>query len=335
MNAGPSVTAIIPALNASRNIDAVVRAVRSQTGIPSAPAIVVVDDGSTDDTAAVARKAGAVVLTQPNRGPAAARNHGWREHGKGELVWFLDADCFPAPDALAILLAALDSPSIGAAGGSYTNARTESALARIVQAEIAMRHARMGPEVRFLGSYHLLVRREVLESTGGFDESYRAASGEDNDFSYRIRKLGHRLRFAPGSRVAHLHPVNVFVYWKEQCRHGEWRMKLYRDHPGEARGDDYSGPFDFLEPPLALVTAMAILAAPFAWSGEARVALAAPLLLATLLALAVPAAWRIGRREGAAAGLIYMGLRPVRAAARGVGMVRGIARYWFPGGRER
>ncbi len=335
MNTGPSVTAIIPAYNASPNIAAVIRAIRSQTGVPAAPAIVVVDDGSTDDTAAIARSAGAVVISQQNRGPAAARNHGWHAHGAGDLVWFVDADCFPAPGALAILLHALDDPDVGAAGGSYTNARPERALARIVQAEIAMRHARMGPEVRFLGSYHLLVRRAVLAATGGFDESYRAASGEDNDFSYRVRKKGHRLRFAPSSTVAHLHPANTFVYWREQCRHGEWRMKLYRDHPREMRGDDYSGPFDFLEPPLALVTAVAFVGATLALSRDARALIVPAVLLALLIAIGVPAAFRIGQREGLAAGLLYLALRPARAAARGIGMARGIMRYWLPGGRNR
>lgn len=333
MNTGPSITVIIPAFNASRRIGDVVRTVLAQDGLPGPPTVVVVDDGSSDDTAAVARDAGAAVISQVNQGPAAARNRGWRDSEEGDFIWFLDSDCYPEPGALALLVAGMDAPDIGAAGGSYANARKESALARIVHAEIAMRHARMSSDVRFLGSYHLLVRRRVLESTGGFDESYRAASGEDNDLSYRMRKEGHRLHFIAASRVAHLHPTNVFVYWKEQCRHGEWRMKLYQDHPNEMRGDDYSGPFDFLEPPLALIAATALTCALFMYARDPRALFIPGLLLTALFALALPAASRIAQAESVSAGALYLALRPVRAAARGIGMVRGILRFWLAGGR--
>ena len=325
----PAVTVVVPAFHAAGRIGAVVRAALGQRGLPGEVEVVVVDDGSADDTAGEAERAGARVVRQENRGPAAARNRGWRE-AAGDPVLFTDSDCLPAPDWAARLTALLREERAGAAGGSYDAANGESLLAACVQEEIALRHARMGKEVRFLGSFSLAVPRRVLEETGGFDESYRRASGEDNDLSYRIRKSGRRLLFDPEARVAHEHPERLGRYLKEQARHGYWRMKLYREHPERMRGDDYSGFADFLEPPAAI---LALAAIPFLFWTPAR----ALFLLsagAVLLAAAFPAA-AILRRTGEPRLAAFLPVRFLRSFARGIGMAAGVLRFWFrPAERE-
>ena len=87
---------------------------------------------------------------------------------------------------------------------------------------------------------------------GGFNQTYRQASGEDNDLSYKVLQAGHRIYFQRRALVAHDHPVRLGRYLKEQFRHGFWRVKMYRDHPGMAGGDGYTFWKDIAEIPLAL-----------------------------------------------------------------------------------
>lgn len=322
------VSVIIPAWNAEECIADVVHAARGQEGLDRPVEVIVVDDGSTDATAEIADRAGAKVIRQENNGPAAARNRGWRE-ASGDTVLFTDSDCFAAPDWASRLLRHLGEEGTGAAGGSYTAANGESLLASCIQEEIALRHSRMRGEVKFLGSFNLAVRRSVLEETGGFDRSFRRASGEDNDLSYRIRKLGHRLIFDPTATVAHRHPTSPARYLIEQARHGYWRMKLYREHPERIAGDDYSGLLDFIEPPLALLS---LLIAPFTAHPAGRFLFAGALLLLAATA-ALPAA-AIACRRGEVRLLFFFPVRFFRSYARGFGMASGIARFWFSGRLE-
>ncbi|MBN1826787.1 MAG: glycosyltransferase [Candidatus Eisenbacteria bacterium] len=324
----PVFSVVVPAYNAAERIGAVVRAAGGQRGLRGETEVIVVDDGSSDGTAVEAADAGARVIRQENSGPAAARNRGWRE-AAGDPIFFTDSDCYPAPDWAARLSALLREEGAGAAGGSYDAANGDSLLAACVQEEIALRHRRMGREVRFLGSYNLAVPRRVLEETGGFDESYRRASGEDNDLSYRIRETGRRLLFDPEARVAHEHPERLGRYLKEQARHGYWRMKLYREHPEKMSGDDYSGFADFIEPPSAL---LALASIPFLAWGPARLLFA--LSAGTLLLTAALPTAAILRRKGDPRLAAFLPVRFLRSFARGIGMSAGVARFWIGAGRR-
>jgi glycosyltransferase involved in cell wall biosynthesis len=99
------VTVVIPCFDQARYLPAAVTSVRAQTCGPVA--CVVVDDGSTDDTAAVASRLGATLLRQANAGVSAARNAGLAV-ARTDLVAFLDADDTLLPDAIAAELEAFD-----------------------------------------------------------------------------------------------------------------------------------------------------------------------------------------------------------------------------------
>ncbi len=105
MNRAASVTVVIPAHEAARYLPVTLDSIQQQTSAPAA--VIVVDDGSTDGTADVARRFGVTVVTQPQRGPGAARNRGI-ELVTTEYVAFLDADDWYAPDKLERALAVLE-----------------------------------------------------------------------------------------------------------------------------------------------------------------------------------------------------------------------------------
>src|SRR5437868_6703450 len=96
----PRCSVIVPTYRAERTIPALLAALARQT-VPAADfETIVVDDGLPDETAALAERAGARVLRQQNRGPAAARNAGSRA-AAADLLVFTDADCEPEEDFLA------------------------------------------------------------------------------------------------------------------------------------------------------------------------------------------------------------------------------------------
>jgi glycosyltransferase involved in cell wall biosynthesis len=313
----PTVTVVVPTYNAARTIAACVEACLAQN-YPGVE-VIVVDDGSTDDTAALVQRYPVRYLRQDNAGPASARNLGWRA-AVGEIICFTDSDCVPARDWISRLLEGYTADEIAGVGGTYTIANADSLLATCVHEEIVQRHLAMAKYVNYLGSFNVSYRRAVLEEVDGFDESYRIASGEDNDLSYRVIKRGYRLVFAGKAEVAHYHPSNLWRYLRQQFWHGYWRMKLYRQHPDMSGGDVYSGLLDYVQPPLCMGT-LALMPVTLIW--PVLWTLVGSLALLDLC-LQIPSALRVVRRTGKPKLWALALVTWLRGYARGLGMGIGI-----------
>src|SRR6476661_7120595 len=129
----PRVSVVIPAYRAARTLPAGLAALAAQTYPADHLEIIVVDDGSPDETAAVAEAAGARVLRQANRGPATARNRGALA-ATGDLVLFTDADCAPTPAWVERMAAPFADPAVMGVKGAYRT-RQRSIAARFAQYE--------------------------------------------------------------------------------------------------------------------------------------------------------------------------------------------------------
>ncbi len=324
MNA--NVAIVIPVYNGEATLDACLRACLAQTHADVQ--VVVVDDGSTDDTAAIATRYAVTYVRQDQSGPAAARNLGAKSV-TSDYIAFTDADCIPDPRWIEQLLLAFDEDVV-AAGGTYGNENAESWLSRMIHEEIQVRHAGFGRDVDFLGSLNVMYRRDAFEAAGGFDETFRTASGEDNDLAYRLQDAGGRLVFSPHAIVSHHHPTSLTHYLRTQARHGYWRMKLYQKHPNRAKGDRYAGLRDLAATGLPVLCAVHIAALATTWpidgvAGALGLALFAYVPAFALVHgdLALRMAVRT-RRAGMAAFLFVMILRDF---ARAIGLVRGLWRF--------
>ena len=309
---------VIPAYNAEKTIGRTIEACLDQD-FNGTLEVIVVDDGSTDTTGKIAQRYPVRYVYQENSGPASARNRGWKT-SKGGFVCFTDSDCIPQRGWVEKLLRNYHgNGKVGAVGGSYWIANPASLLATCIQEEITIRHLAMPREVRCLGSYNLSVKKSVLEETGGFDEGYRKASGEDNDLSYKILKYGYKVLFDREALVAHYHRERLGKYLSDQYTHGFWRARLYKEHPDMARGDDYTRWKDILEVPMSLLT-MSIT--PFIWTPGAGKLLASLLLLNYLLQLG-PAS-RISYRTGRPACMLFSVVTFLRGFARTLGFTKGL-----------
>ncbi len=312
------ISIVIPAYNAAQTLKPCLDACLRQR-VP-AREIIVVDDGSSDATAAIAESLpGIRCIRQENRGPAAARNRGARD-AVGEILVFTDADCVPHEDWLEQLVSAFAEGVVGV-GGTYGMANPGTLLARLVHEEILCRHGCFELEVDFLGSFNVAYRKEAFDAVGGFDESFRMASAEDNDLAYRLQDAGGRLHFVPEAVVDHFHPDRLLPYLRTQMGHGYWRVKLYRKHPGRASGDQYAGRRELLAPALALAVLISVVAFPFL-PGYLAFAVLFVGAWAVLLYPQSPAALRA--RLPIVAKFYFGCVRFLRDVARGVGMLHGV-----------
>lgn len=148
--------------------------------------IVVVDNGSTDDSIVVAQSAGAKVLSFPGINVGALRNRGV-EISVGNVIAFVDSDHELTSNWLENGLNAIESGfNVLAAGSHYLPPESGT----WVQATWSI-HRLRGPELQavdWLGSGNLFVRRDAFDHIGGFREDLVAA--EDVDLCYRLRQLG-------------------------------------------------------------------------------------------------------------------------------------------------
>ncbi|GAB2948571.1 hypothetical protein GCM10027280_41510 [Micromonospora polyrhachis] len=180
------VSVIVPSLNTAKTIGLCIEAVLAQTY----PAIemIVVDDGSTDGTADIARAYGCTVIRLPrNVGTGPARNRGI-EASHGSVLFFLDADVALAPDAVENAVRILDeNPTYGAVWGVYADRPlVDDGLVKRVQ--VLHAHYR---QIRKLGPARTghfaggAIRRRVVDEVGMFDERLGPIN-EDTEYSLRI-----------------------------------------------------------------------------------------------------------------------------------------------------
>jgi mycofactocin glycosyltransferase len=198
--------------------------------------IVVVDDGSCDESAAVARSLGASVVSSGGRGrgPAAARNRG-AAVAKGEILAFIDSDCTASESWLAELSAAFEDPDVVAAGGRVAGMHGASSLDRY-EAEMSSlclgkrdRSGQAGNDTFYLPSCNLLVRRREFAIAGGFREELQV--GEDVDLTWRLRDRGGKIVYTPRGRVCHEHRNRLWAFLRRRFQYGTSEGLLHTIHP--------------------------------------------------------------------------------------------------------
>ncbi|CAA9279945.1 MAG: Glycosyltransferase [uncultured Chloroflexi bacterium] len=249
-------TVVIPAHNAARTLGVCLDALRAQ-GVPSSDfSLIVVDDASSDGTAAVASRSDVVVLAGPGTGPAAARNVGARA-ATGEVLVFLDADTVPEQGWLRELVAPLAEPEVVAVKGRYRSAQ-RSVLARFAQLEFEWKYARLerAERVDFVDTGTAAYRRNAFLGAGGFDEGFRAS--EDVDLAFRLAAAGAKIVFNPRAVVLHRHTEDLPGYFGKKVRAAYTRTLVYRRYPRKALGDSYTPPLMGLQIALTGATTVAL-----------------------------------------------------------------------------
>ena len=230
------VTCVVPVRDDPGGLAALLGSLDSHQPAPGG--LTIAEDGSRDpdEIAALATRWNARLIQRTAaRGPAGARNDGWRA-SPTPIVAFLDADVEVGPDWLAPLLAHFADPTVAAvaprvrAPGSPQDAlggfeRECSPL------DMGARPSGVAPRrrVRYVPSAALLFRRDVLEDLGGFDEDLRV--GEDVDLVWRAVAAGWTVRYEPSVEVSHRNRPSWAALARQRFGYGTSAAPLALRHP--------------------------------------------------------------------------------------------------------
>ncbi|ACI99910.1 glycosyltransferase [Rhodospirillum centenum] len=216
---GPRIAAIVCTHNRAWHLARALDSLRAQTLAPAAFEVVVVDNGSTDDTRDVIARgiAGASNMRsvfEPVLGLSRARNTGWRQ-AQAPLIAYLDDDAVAGPDWLERLLRAFADPRAGVVGGRILGdweVPRPAWLARQLLPSLTVidwgeRPFTVRPPC-FVAGANIAFRREHLERLDGFSEHLGRKGGlllsaEEREMTRRIEALGFETRYEPAACVRH------------------------------------------------------------------------------------------------------------------------------------
>jgi O-antigen biosynthesis protein len=193
--------------------------------------VIVVDDGSTDDTARITRQYHVRVIATENRGLSSARNTGLHA-ATGEIVAFIDDDAFPDPDWLTYLVDTFNGSDYAAIGGPNIPPSDAGLVAQAVAASPGgPTHVLLSDtEAEHIPGCNMAFRRDALLAIGGFDPTFRIA-GDDVDACWRIQERGWKIGFSPAAMVWHHRRDSVHAYWKQQTGYGRAEALLEQKWP--------------------------------------------------------------------------------------------------------
>ncbi len=250
----PRVSVIVCTHNGSRTIRDTLRGLQ-QLDYPNCE-VIVVDDGSDDNTAEIVRGYGFRVIstshqglssarpgeangkdwaiTRPNRGLSNARNLGL-EAATGEIVAYIDDDAYPDQDWLTYLVASFLNPrteKYAGMGGPNLAPPGDGLVADCVA------HAPGGPvhvllsnrKAEHVPGCNMAFRRFALKAIAGFDPQFHVA-GDDVDVCWRLQQQGWSLGFSPSAVVWHHRRNSLRAYWKQQKGYGKAEAMLERKWP--------------------------------------------------------------------------------------------------------
>ena len=225
----PMISAVVCSYNGSRTIrDTLTWLDRLE--YPSYE-VIVVDDGSTDATARIARGFGVRVISTPNRGLSHARNVGLAA-ATGEIVAYLDDDAYPDPHWFSYLANAFMTTDHAGIGGPNIPPPGDGPLAACVaNAPGGPVHVLLSDDVaEHIPGCNMAFRKDRLKAIGGFDPQFRRA-GDDVDVCWRLQARGWTLGFSAPAMVWHHRRNSIRAYLRQQIGYGDAEAMLERKWP--------------------------------------------------------------------------------------------------------
>jgi glycosyltransferase involved in cell wall biosynthesis len=236
----PRVSVVICAYNAERTMDACLESLRT-LNYPDYE-VIVVNDGSKDQTLAISERHQAAyaadpkapplrIVSQENKGLSVARNVG-AAAATGEIVAYTDSDCVPDPDWLAFLVYRFVRSGFVAVGGpNFPPPEPALVPAAVAVSPGGPAHVLLDDEVaEHVPGCNMAATKQALADVGGFEPIFSAA-GDDVDLCWRLQNRGYAIGFSPAATVWHYRRNTVQAYLKQQMGYGKAEALLYFKHP--------------------------------------------------------------------------------------------------------
>ncbi|MDZ4873668.1 MAG: hypothetical protein CLLPBCKN_003064 [Chroococcidiopsis cubana SAG 39.79] len=182
---------------------------------------IVVDDGSTDNTAAIVSEYDVRLIRTPQSGLSHARNVGMQA-AKGEIVAYIDDDAYPDPHWLTYLaITFMETSHVGVGGPNLPPPEDGMVAQCVANAPGGPSHVLLSDrEAEHIPGCNMAFRKSCLEAIAGFDPQFRTA-GDDVDICWRLQEQGWTIGFSPAAVVWHHRRNSVWRYWKQQQGYGK------------------------------------------------------------------------------------------------------------------
>lgn len=185
----PFVSVVIPALNCAMEVADCVAALRRQDYPADRFEILIIDNGSTDDTLERIRASGVRALRRPERGRSRALNEGLR-HANGEIICTTDISCRPEPGWISTIVESFQDPAVGCVAGEIKmlpgpdNAAIRYQERSGYMSPMSALQRQQLPFMPFADGANASFRRSVFDQIGGFEENF--IKGADVEICYRL-----------------------------------------------------------------------------------------------------------------------------------------------------
>lgn len=234
------ISVVIPAYNAQSTIEACLISLKNQTFKDFE--IVVVDDGSSDNTADIASQYARVVKPGVNKGEGAARNAGAKALS-GEILAFTDADVVVPPGWLERIVKDMEQQKARCVGGGYSGSIGASFMECFEFQELAFRRRNMPEFVSTIVSNNFACDREVFFECGGFPEGFKC---EDLRLSFKISQK-YPIFWDKENGVLHHFRPSFMGYLKQQFYFGRDTVFSYYQMPELFKVKTHQGRVIYIE----------------------------------------------------------------------------------------
>jgi cellulose synthase/poly-beta-1,6-N-acetylglucosamine synthase-like glycosyltransferase len=225
----PKASVVVCSYNGAKTLDRCLTSLK-EINYPNYE-VILVDDGSTDDTQEIAaRHPWVKKIRQENKGLSFARNVGAHASG-GDVIVYTDSDCMADPDWLYYLMGTLLSGDYAGVGGPNISPPAENWVQACVSAAPGgPNHVLLTDVVaEHIPGCNMAFHRWAFDQVGGFDPEYRKA-GDDVDFCWRLQQSGGVIAFSPAAIVWHYRRFTLQAFRKQQEGYGEAESMLRFQH---------------------------------------------------------------------------------------------------------
>jgi cellulose synthase/poly-beta-1,6-N-acetylglucosamine synthase-like glycosyltransferase len=264
------VSFVVPVHNGAATIREALAAIAVDIANEPSAEIIVVDDGSRDESPAILADLAATlpirIIRGSGRGAAAALNAGIRA-ARYSLIAQVDQDVIICPGWTRALTASFSDPAVAAVQGWYIRNPSATLCVRAMSIDLEQRYlALRGSDTDHVCTGNTVYRTSALHWIGLFDETL--GYGYDNDVSYRLQEAGFRLRVERGAHSVHRWREGLAGYLRQQYGFGYGRIDVVNKHPWRLGGDCVS-PAVMMWHPLVMAAAVVLLivSAPLAALG--------------------------------------------------------------------
>ena len=251
----PQISIIITTFNNQQTIDECLKSIFKLDYPKNLLEVILIDGASKDKTVEIAEKHPIKIISKPLNAPAAYNLA--LKHVKSKIVGFIDSDAKVDPNWLKILITDIEDPEVAGISGSIETWNKENKWARCIGYDLKNRYNRIKKSVIRVATMNLLLKKDIIEDIGGFDENL--SSQYDTDLGFRITNKGYKILLNSRAKCHHFNRSDLGSYFKQQLQYGKNTLRLYFKHNKLIKGDEITDIGMNLQPPLFLSSILLFL----------------------------------------------------------------------------